>query len=158
MIYGHKDDRNISRLVQAAAHYPVLPLIGKGDNLIQPVLIHDLIRAYKMALLNPKFYNKSYDIGGGKAYSNRDLISCAASSLGKPARLMPLPIALIRGGIALLSVIGKSPISKEQVGRFQENKDIDLAPFISDFGYIPRDFEHGIHWLIRDLKVHRLLR
>ena len=158
MIYGHKDDRNISRLVQAVARYPILPLIGKGNSLIQPVLIHDLIAAYETAFLNPKYYNKSYNIGGGKAYSNRELISCVASSLGRRAKLVSLPAALVCGGVALLSMMRKSPISKEQIQRFQENKNIDLTAFIDDFGYVPRDFEQGIHILIHDLKEHRLLR
>jgi len=158
MIYGHKDDRNISRLVQAVARYPILPMIGKGSSLIQPVLIHDLVKAYEKALLNSKYYNKSYNIGGGKAYSNRDLITCAASSLGRQAKLIPLPAALVRSGVALLSMMGISFISREQVQRFQENKNIDLSSFVTDFDYVPRDFEQGIEFLIRDLKEHGLLR
>lgn len=158
MIYGHKDDRNISRLVRAVARYPVMPLIGKGGSLIQPVLIHDLVKAYETALLNSKYYNKSYNIGGSKAYSNRELITCAASSLGRQARLVPLPAGLVRGGVALLSKMGISPISTEQVQRFQENKNIDLSAFITDFNYVPRDFEQGVQLLISDLKDHGLLR
>lgn len=158
MIYGHKDDRNISRLVKAVARYPFMPLIGTGSSLIQPVLIHDLVKAYGTALLNPKYYDKSYDIGGGKAYSNRELIACTASSLGRPARLVPIPAALVRSGVALLSMLGLSPVSREQVRRFQENKDIDLSAFVADFEFVPRDFEQGIKLLVSDLKGHGLLR
>jgi hypothetical protein len=43
------------------------------------------------------------------------------------------------------------------VQRFQEDKNIDLGPFIRDFDYVPRDFEQGIQLLIRDLKEHGLL-
>jgi nucleoside-diphosphate-sugar epimerase len=157
MIYGHKDDRNISRLVRAVARYPILPLIGRGSSLIQPVLIHDLVKAYEKALLNPKYYNKSYNIGGSKAYSNRELIACAASGLRRRARFIALPAALVRSGVAFLSMMGVSPISNEQVQRFQEDKNIDLGPFIRDFDYVPRDFEQGIQLLIRDLKEHGLL-
>lgn len=158
MIYGHKDDRNISRLVKAVARYPMLPMIGKGNSLIQPVLIHDLVKAYGTALLNSKYYNKSYNIGGSKAYSNRELIACVASGLGRQARLIPLPAALVRSGVALLSKMGLSPVSGEQVQRFQENKNIDLSSFIADFDYVPRNFEQGIEFLIRDLKEHGQLR
>lgn len=158
MIYGHKDDRNISRLVRAVAQYPAMPLIGSGNSLIQPVLIHDLVKAYVMALLNSKYYNKSYNIGGSKAYSNRELIACAASSMGRQTRLIPFPAALVRSGVALLSMVGLSPISREQVQRFQENKNIDLTPFVTDFDYVPRDFEQGVEFLIRDMKEHGLLR
>ncbi len=157
MIYGHKDDRNISRLVQAVARYPVMPLIGKGSSLIQPVLIHDLVKAYGTALLNTRYYNKAYNIGGSKAYSNRELIACAATSVGRPARLIALPAALVRSGVAVLSMLGLSPISKEQAQRFQEDKDVDLDAFIADFDYVPHDFEHGVQLLVRDMKEHKLL-
>jgi nucleoside-diphosphate-sugar epimerase len=157
MIYGHKDDRNISRLVRIVARYPILPLIGHGGSLIQPVLIHDLVKAHEKALLNPKYYGKSYDIGGSIAYSNRDLIAYTASKLGRPARLIPLPVVLIEAGVALLSKLGISPISREQVHRFQEDKHIDLSPFIKDFEYVPRDFKQGIELLILDLKQHKQL-
>lgn len=158
MIYGHKDDRNISRLVSALNRFPVMPLIGQGNSLIQPVLVHDLVKAYGAALFNPRCYNKSYDIGGSKAYSNRELIACTAASMGRSARLVPLPAGLVRHAVALMSMCGISPISREQVERFQENKDIDLRAFIDDFHYVPRDFEHGIQFLLRDLREHGLLR
>lgn len=158
MIYGHKDDRNISRLLKAVARYPIMPLIGQGSSLIQPVLIYDLIKAYRAALLNPKYFNKSYNIGGGKAYSNRELIACAASSLGRQARLIPVPATLVHASVALLSKLRLSPVSAEQVQRFDENKNIDLTAFINDFEFVPRDFEQGLKFLVRDLKEHGQLR
>jgi len=158
MIYGHKDDRNISRLVKAIARYPLMPLIGNGQSLIQPVLIHDLVKAYGTALLDPKYYGKSYDIGGGKAYSNRALIGCAARSMGRRATLIPIPSSLVHGAVILLSTMGLSPVSQEQVRRFQEDKDIDLTAFIKDFDYVPRNFEQGVEFLVDDLKAHGLLR
>ena len=158
MIYGHKDDRNLSRLVRAVARFPVMPLIGDGGSLIQPVFIHDLIKAFRTALLNPRYFNKAYNIGARKACSNRALIAFAASSLGRRARLIPLPASLVQGGVALLSMLGLSPISLEQVHRFQENKHIDLQAFITDFGFVPVDIEHGLQALVRDLQQYGLLR
>lgn len=157
MIYGHRNDRNISRLVQTLARFPILPLIGQGNSLIQPVLIHDLVRAYGTALLDARFYNKRYDIGGSKAYSNRELIACAASSIGRRTRLIPLPAALVHGAVALLSMLGVSPITREQIRRFQEDKSINLDAFVEDFHYVPCDFERGIRFLLSDLKEHGML-
>ena len=157
MIYGHKDDRNISRLLQAVARYPVIPLIGHGASLIQPVFILDLVKAYRMALLSPKYFHKAYDIGGRSACSNRDLIACVATSLGRRTRMIPLPAALVHGSVALLTLMGLSPVSREQVYRFQEDKSIDLRAFITDFEFVPRDFENGLQFLLRDMKDHGLL-
>lgn len=157
MIYGHKDDRNISRLVRTIARYPILPLIGSGTCLIQPVLVHDLIKAYQKVLLAPRHYGKSYDIAGGKAYTNRELISCAAAGLGKRVNMVSFPAVVVSAGVSVLSLFGLSPISKEQVQRFQENKDVDLSAFIENFGYVPQDFEQGVRLLIEDMRESGLL-
>jgi len=158
MIYGHKNDRNISRLVRAVDRFRVFPLIGRGDSLIQPVLIHDLVRAYGIALFNPRHFNQIYNVGGAKAYSNRELIRCASEGLGKRIWFVPLPSALVQIAVRLLCAIKMSPISVEQVRRFEEDKHIDLDHFVRTFEYEPRDFEKGIAFLINDLKQNKLLR
>lgn len=158
MIYGHKDDRNISRLVRAVDRLRVFPLIGDGDSLIQPVFIHDLVKAYEIALLNERCYNRIYDVAGGRAYSNRELIRCAADSIGKKTLFLPVPARLISLAVRLLGRLRLSPISQEQVLRFQENKDVDLLPFIDEFKYVPRNFEQGIGELVHEMKQHGMLR
>jgi nucleoside-diphosphate-sugar epimerase len=157
MIYGHKDDRNISRLMRTIARYPVLPIIGSGDCLIQPVLIHDLIKTYGAVLFNATHHCKAYNIAGGKVYTNRELIYCAASGLGRKVKLIHLPAGVVSAGVSILSLLGLSPISREQVKRFQEDKNIDLSAFISNFGFVPHDFEQGVQLLIRDMKLNGLL-
>jgi nucleoside-diphosphate-sugar epimerase len=158
MIYGHKNDRNISRLMRAVDRYHVFPLIGTGDSLIQPVLIHDLVRAYGIALFNPRHYKQIYNVGGAKAYSNRDLIRCVSHGLGKRVWLIPVPLSIVGAGIKLLAALKISPISAEQVMRFEEDKSIDIAPFVKTFDYEPRDFENGLPFLISDLRENALLR
>lgn len=158
MIYGHKDDRNISRLVRAIDRLRVFPLIGDGSSLIQPVFIHDLVTAYEIALFNERCHGKIYDVAGGRAYSNRELIRCTADSLGKKTLFLPLPASLIGMAVRLLAGLRLSPITQEQVLRFQENKHIDLNPFVAEFKYVPRDFEQGIGELVHEMKQHGLLR
>lgn len=158
MIYGHKNDRNMSRLLRALDRCRVFPLIGKGDSLIQPVLIHDLVRAYGIALFNPRHYNQIYNVGGAKAYSNRELIRCASRGLGKRIWFVPVPTPIVRAGVRLLSALKISPITAEQIMRFEEDKNIDVDPFVRTFDYEPRDFEKGLSVLISDLKANKLIR
>lgn len=158
MIYGHRNDRNISRLVRAVDRLRVFPLIGDGGSLIQPVFIYDLVKAYEIALLNERCYGRTYDVAGGRAYSNRELIRCAADSIGKRTVFLPVPADLISLAVRLLGRLRLSPISQEQVLRFQENKDVDLLPFIEEFKYVPRNFEQGIGELVHEMKQHGMLR
>jgi nucleoside-diphosphate-sugar epimerase len=157
MIYGHRNDRNISRLVKVVNGSRILPLIGRGDGLIQPVLIHDLIKAYDIALLNPRYFRTTYNIGGANSYSNKEIVHCISRLLGKKTWMVPIPPSAVKACINLLGKFRLSPISGEQVLRFQENKNIDLAPFIDEFNYVPVDFDQGVKVLIKDMRAAKLL-
>jgi len=83
MIYGHCHDRNFSKLTQLLSKIPLMPLIGKGEALIQPVFIDDLLKAYEIALVNESFYGATFKIGAESPVTNRELFTIIASALGK---------------------------------------------------------------------------
>lgn len=83
MIYGHINDGNISRLIKVLNKTPIMPIIGNGAKLIQPVFIDDLIRSFELAILNTNHYFKSYNIGANQSLSNKDLFKTVAKQLPK---------------------------------------------------------------------------
>lgn len=151
MIYGHRDDGNIARLVKALKKMPIFPIIGKADNLIQPVFYKDLLKAYTKALLNDKFYNKSFDIGAPKAISNKELFKLAAKESKTKVIFVHLPAAVILFAVKLLSFIKVSPVSQEQVLRFQEDKDIDITTFRKNFNFETTSISEGMKELVKDI-------
>lgn len=148
MIYGHAHDRNISKLAKTLNKTPIMPLIGKGSNLIQPVYILDLVNLFEMALLNPKHYGKDYDVGALRPLTNKELFKTIAGHLSKRVRFISIPPKLVSIALHLLSVLGIRPISQEQVLRFQEDKNVDIQPLVDAFGVEPMLFENGSKQLI----------
>lgn len=148
MIYGHPDDRNISRLIKALHKTPVMPLIGKGRNLIQPVFINDLLRAFEIATLNEEHFNKSYNIGACSPLSNAQLFRCVASALKRNVKIIPINPGILRFVLGISTFFKLNPITHEQLLRFQEDKDIDIEPFIDAFGFEPIAFEEGVAQLV----------
>lgn len=151
MIYGHKDDGNIARLAKALKKLPLFPLIGKAENLIQPVFYKDLLKAYTVALLNSDYYQKSYNIGGPEAIPNKTLFQLTAKEIGTKVVFFKVPALLVLFFVKILSFFRISPVSEEQVLRFGEDKNIDIVPFIEAFGYTTKSINEGIKELVKDI-------
>ena len=144
MIYGHRNDKNISRLSRVLSKVPLFPLIGKGDKLLQPVFINDLVKSYEIALFNNKFYNKSYNIAGAEPISNKELFQKVSNILDKKIIFISFNSYTISLIIKILAIFKLKIVSQEQIKRFQENKDINIEKFVESFGFIPRSFDDGL--------------
>jgi len=144
MIYGHKNDKNISKLSGVLKKVPFFPLIGKGDKLLQPVFIDDLVRSYEIALFNNKFYNEAYNIAGAEPVSNKALFQKVSNILDKKVIFISINPYIISSIIKLLAIIKLKIVSQEQIKRFQENKDISIKKFVETFGFTPRSFDDGL--------------
>jgi nucleoside-diphosphate-sugar epimerase len=153
MIYGHKNDHNISKLSRTLRKTPFFPLVGSGDKLIQPVYIDDLVKAYEIALLGEKFYNNSYNIAGAEPISNKELFKKVSNSLDKKVIFISIHPYVISIIIKLLALFKLKIISDEQIKRFQENKNIDIEKFVQAFGFRPRSFDDGLKQM---KKIHVL--
>ncbi|MCL4440698.1 MAG: hypothetical protein M1609_08950 [Firmicutes bacterium] len=53
MIYGNQRDKNIHKLVTIVDKYPVIPVIGVGEGLMQPIYARDLATVIAQAYLRP---------------------------------------------------------------------------------------------------------
>jgi NADH dehydrogenase len=69
----------------------VLPVI-RGDVRFQPAWVVDVARAIAIAALDPlRHAGKTYELGGPQALSMADLTRWTAETIGRTARLMPVP-------------------------------------------------------------------
>lgn len=152
MIYGHKNDRNISRLVRVFKKIQIMPLIGKGDALIQPIFIDDLIKAFEVMLFVDKFYNKTFNIGGAHAVTNKELFQKVSAALNKKIFFVSFSPFLVLSVIKILKFIGIKLVSEEQIHRFQEDKAIDMTEFVDVFQFLPRSIDDGLFLLVKDVK------
>jgi len=144
MIYGHKNDKNISKLSQVLKKVPFFPLIGRGDKLLQPVYINDLVRAYEIALFQNKFYRNSYNIAGEKPLRNKEIFQKVSAILDKKVIFISIHPYIISLTIKILWLFKLKIVSQEQIERFQENKDVNIEKFIEAFDFTPRSFDDGL--------------
>ena len=145
MIYGTPGDRNMIRLLRLIRRSPFIPVLGSGKALQQPVHVEDVAWAICEVLNNPKTYRRHYDISGGQVLSYNEVIQIASQALGKQMLVTHIPLQL---SILLVQIAKslrlKTPVSKEQILRLNEDKVFDHTPAQKDFNYSPRTFAEGI--------------
>lgn len=150
MIYGRPGDRNVERLLRylsraAAAGHCVVPVVGDGSALQQPVHVDDLAGAVVRLLNTPTTIGRAYDLAGPHALPLRRMIGVAAHALGRRVHVVPVPERACRLAVGLWSRTRLWPhLREEQVLRLREDKAFDSAAAHLDFGYAPQPFWAGV--------------
>jgi uncharacterized protein YbjT (DUF2867 family) len=145
MIYGSRRDRNMWRLIRFMRVSPLIPVLGDGTYLQQPIFVDDVARAVVSCLSTARTLRKSYNIAGKYALPYNDVIDTIARLLKKPVWKIHLPARPI---VSLLSFLERfqvpTPIKAEQVMRLNENKAFTYKAAQSDFDFKPLSFAQGI--------------
>jgi nucleoside-diphosphate-sugar epimerase len=145
MIYGTSKDRNMWRLVKFLKRIPVLPILGSGNYLQQPVFVKDLASAIVSAYENTVSIMKEYNISGADALTYNDVVDITGKVLGKKVIKIHIPMMFSYNLLKMYEKVTKNPkLKAEQVLRLNENKDFSHEEAKKDLGYNPLSFEEGI--------------
>ena len=145
MIYGTPRDRNMARLLGWLARWPLVPAPLGGVTPQQPVHVDDLVAAIVASLERPAAARREYDVGGPEPIALRDVVREAARALGRPAWVVPVPLAPAHAAAVLARRLRLPfPVRPEQVLRLAESKAVDIGPARADLGFSPRPFRDGI--------------
>lgn len=147
MIFGGDRDNNLEKLVRWLRRWPVLPLLGGGRNLVQPIFTWDVVDAIARALERPETTaRRALTLAGPRAMTQRELYRIVGRALGRRLILIPIPYALAMAGAALLERAGRKPlVTRDQIRRTLEDKTFDIAEAREALGgWTPRPFEEAI--------------
>ena len=145
MIYGTPDDRNMIRLIKWIDKFPILPVVGDGNNLQQPIFVKDVARSIILILNNENTFMKSFNIAGAKSITYNEIINNINFELNKNCRIIYLPSKIV---IKLFKILEKFkvklPIKSEQLERLNENKSFNYDSAKKVFNFDPLSFQQGI--------------
>ncbi|MCI5137642.1 MAG: NAD-dependent epimerase/dehydratase family protein [Candidatus Electrothrix sp. AR1] len=110
MIYGSSQDRNICRLIKYLQKYPVLPVVGSGEHLQQPIFVKDVAQAIIQAMYSEKSCRKSYNISGAEPLSFNNLVTVICSQLSRSVRILHVPVTPIVRILSFIEHIVTLPI------------------------------------------------
>jgi NADH dehydrogenase len=117
IIFG-AEDSFFNRFAAMAQMMPALPLIGGGDTKFQPVYVGDVAEAI-IKTLSSGTRGETYELGGPRVYSFKELMTFMLETTGKKRFLLPLPwmAASVMGFAGELS--GKLPFISPFITRDQ---------------------------------------
>ena len=150
VLFG-KDAPFIKGLADLIRSAPVVPLIGGGKMLFQPIYVEDVVTVILNVLEEPeRSKNKTYTIGGPAYLSFTQVIDALLHTMHKNRIKAPAPMALVGvGAAAMEAVLPKPPLTKAAMTLFTFDNTTDLNSVERDFGFVPLSFmqyleEHGV--------------
>lgn len=157
MIYGTEKDRNMTKLLRFLNRWPVFPIFGRGDNLMQPIYVQDLADGILASIFQEELSrNKEYNLCGPFSLTYRELLRCCLNALNRKVRLIHIPQSLAEMAAAIGEKIPGFPITKEQVMRLSEDKCFDIQLAVKELGFSPRPFAEGVRLEVETLRRRKV--
>jgi len=114
IVFGPEDDF-FNRFAAMATMSPVVPLIGGGDTRFQPVYVSDVADAALRALDDPAAAGRTYELGGPKVYTFRQLMELMLAEIKRKRSFVNLPFALASLQARLMAILPNPPLTVDQV-------------------------------------------
>jgi NADH dehydrogenase len=124
--------------------YPVVPFIGRGRALKNPVHVDDLMRGFLAVVNNPVAYGKTYNFSGGEDISIWDLahLMLRHQKVAKP--FVPLPVSLCTSAARLLEGrMARPPLTWNVIAGITQDANLDNSDARRDLGYAPIGVHEG---------------
>jgi nucleoside-diphosphate-sugar epimerase len=129
LVYGPGARGNFARLVRLVARGIPLPF-GSVRNRRSLVYVGNLVHATVRCLADPAAAGQTFLVSDGEDVSTPELVRCIARALGRPARLLPMPQALLRFGGTL---VGRG----DDVARLLDDFVVDGSRIRAQLGWTP---------------------
>jgi len=141
LVFGPEDDF-FNRFGAMACLLPALPLIGGGMTRFQPVYVGDVGDAALASLERPEALGKTYELGGPKAYSFRELMELLLREIGRKRALVNLPYGLASFEARFLECLPNPPLTRDQVKLLQRDTVVSPGtPGLAELGIVPTALE-----------------
>ncbi len=149
VIFG-PGDGFVSLIARLVRWFPVVPVIGDGQNRFQPVAVADVAEGFARALERPATVGQTFEVGGPHAYTFDEIVDEVAAALGR--RRVPKlhhPVGLMAPVVRVLEHVPLFPLTSDQLLMLSEGSTCDPGPFTRAFDVTPVPFEAGIREYLR---------
>lgn len=154
MIYGDSKDRNMNKLLRFMNKYRFFPIFGSGKGMMQPIYYKDLATAIYDVYKHRDLSNVAFNLAGKEPLTYKQLLQKAGKALGKKVYVVRIPYFIAFSLIGFYNLLSPKPkIKLEQIRRLNEDKVFDYSEAKRAFNFDPIDFDTGIQFQVRDMKV-----
>lgn len=147
VVFG-REDSILNRLAALARLSPVMPLFGNlptdaGSSKLQPVYVVDVAAAVRQILDDETSAGGTYELGGPRIMTYRELVETVLREAGRRRILAPLPFAVAKTMASVLeTVLPVSPITRDEIILLEADNIVsEDAPGFADLGIEPTSLE-----------------
>ncbi len=141
IVFG-PEDGFFNRFAALAQFLPALPLIGGGHTRFQPVYVGDVADAIMAGLEAPGLAGKTYELGGPKVYSFKELMGLTLAEIQRDRMLVPVPFFIAALQAIPLEFLPVPPLTRDQVKLLKHDTVCSAgAPGLRELGIAPTAVE-----------------
>jgi NADH dehydrogenase len=145
LVYERGGGQEFLGFLESLLKYPVVPFVGKGRALKNPVHVDDMGRGLLAIAGNPKSHGKIYNFTGGREISIRDLARLMLRHQGVSKPFVHIPVPICRAAAFVLERVMKNPpLTGYAITRIEQDAAPDNADARRDLGYDPIGVEEGM--------------
>jgi len=153
ILFGPGDNftTGLAMLLTAAPGF--LPLPGRGETIVQPLWVEDLVTCLVWALDATGTVNHTYEIGGSEYFTLRQVAGMIMEIIHQHRLLVSLPSPLLRLlTVTLETIFPRFPASVFWLDYLAVNRTCPVNTIPQVFGLMPArfgsrlDYLHGISW------------
>ena len=115
-----------------------LDLYGDGGTRFQPVYVGDVAAAVDAALTDPEAKGRTYELGGPRTYSFKEIMELVMAESGRQRLLLPIPFAIARMEAWFLEKMPSPLLTRDQVTLLEKDNVVaEGALTLADLGLTP---------------------
>ncbi|TVR97746.1 MAG: complex I NDUFA9 subunit family protein [Rhodospirillales bacterium] len=138
VVFG-PEDQFLNRFAEIARFSPVLPVFPAR---FQPVFVGDVADAILQVLADPESRGKTYELGGPRVLSFREIMELINRETGRHRRLIRMPLRLAAAYAWFLEWLPVPPLTRDQVRLLSRDNVVAAdALTLADLGVQPADIE-----------------
>jgi uncharacterized protein YbjT (DUF2867 family) len=136
------DDAFLTTIARLLRILPVYPMFGGGETKLQPVYVEDVAEGIARVLAGEGASAASYEFGGARVYTNKELVKTVADRIKVRARFVPIPFALWRILALGAEFVPGAPLTRNQVALVQRDNIASAdCPGLSSLDIAPTEIE-----------------
>jgi uncharacterized protein YbjT (DUF2867 family) len=137
VVFGPEDDF-FNRFAGIMRLSPVLPVFGDGSVKMQPVYVGDVADAMMAIRADGRTAGRTYELGGPKVYTFKELMTLLLSVTGRQRLLLPLPFWAASFAATFLQLLPKPLLTRDQVTQLKRDNVVAAgASGLADLNIVP---------------------
>ena len=145
LAYNEHGGEEFRMFLEYLRKFPVVPFIGRGRALKNPVHVDDLMRGFLAVVGNPIAYGKTYNFSGGEDITIWDLARLMLRHQGISRPFVPLPVSLCTTAANVLEGrMARPPLTWNVIAGITQDANLDNSEARRDLGYAPIGVREGL--------------